>query len=219
MVQVKQLLRGYIKTITRQVCCLTKIYRASVIEKLLTEKRSPDVFIGFFFIQFDDRQSLNAEVILRSIVRQMLNVSNVYEKVETQLNNMQLDLASGLNEIAKLLRSIAAEFQKLYIVIDGLDECTKSERHDLLLILHSVLTVGSNTKLFLAGRDSVSREVQREFPTLKQIPMDCSSALSDIATYVEGIVQEKLKTEELIVGDPDLIEDIKAALLDGANGM
>ncbi|KAM6485240.1 ankyrin repeat-containing domain protein [Trichoderma sp. SZMC 28011] len=49
--------------------------------------------------------------------------------------------------------------------------------------------------------------------------MDCSSALSDIATYVEGIVQEKLKTEELIVGDPDLIEDIKAALLDGANGM
>lgn len=185
----------------------------------MTEKRSPDVFIGFFFIRFDDRQSLNAEVILKSIVRQMLNVSNVYEKVETQLNNMQLDLASGLNEIAKLLRSIAAQFQKLYIVIDGLDECTKSERHDLLEILHSVLKVRSNTKLFLAGRDSVSREVQIEFPTLKQIPMDCSSALSDIATYVEGIVQEKLKTEELIVGDPDLIEDIKAALLDGANGM
>ncbi|PNP50699.1 hypothetical protein THARTR1_08619 [Trichoderma harzianum] len=49
--------------------------------------------------------------------------------------------------------------------------------------------------------------------------MDCSSAQSDITTYVEGIVQEKLKNEELIVGDPDLIEDIKAALSDGANGM
>ncbi|OPB44617.1 NACHT domain protein [Trichoderma guizhouense] len=57
------------------------------------------------------------------------------------------------------------------------------------------------------------------FPTLKQISMNCSSARSDITTYIEGIVQEKLKTEELIVGDPDLIEDIKAALLDGANGM
>ncbi|KAL6794164.1 ankyrin repeat-containing domain protein [Trichoderma sp. SZMC 28012] len=192
---------------------------ASVIEKLLTEKRSPDVFIGFFFIRFDDRQSLNAEVILKSIVRQMLNVSTIYERVEAQLNNMQLDLASGLIEIAKLLQGIAAKFKKLYIVIDGLDECTKSERHDLLETLHSVLKARPNTKLFLAGRDSVSREVQLKFPTLIQIPMDCSSAQSDIATYVEGIVQEKLKTEELIVGDPDLIEDIKAALSDGANGM
>ncbi|KAL6816716.1 ankyrin repeat-containing domain protein [Trichoderma sp. SZMC 28015] len=54
---------------------------------------------------------------------------------------------------------------------------------------------------------------------MKQITMDCSSAQSDIATYVEGIVQEKLKIEELIVGDPGLIEDIKVALSDGANGM
>lgn len=196
-----------------------KLDRASVIEKLLTEKRSPDVFISFFFIQFDDRQSLNAEVILKSIIRQMLNVSNNYDKVETLLDNMQLNLASGLKEIEILLQSIAAEFETLYILIDGLDECTKSERHNLLETLHSVMKVSANIKLFLAGRDSVSRDVQIKFPTLKQVPKDHSSAQSDIATYVEGIVREKLKNEELIVGDPDLIEDIKAALSDGANGM
>ncbi|KAF3056870.1 Ankyrin repeat domain-containing protein 50 [Trichoderma lentiforme] len=192
---------------------------ASVIEKLLTKKRNPDVFISFFFVRFDDRQSSKAEVILKSIIRQMLNVSNIFAKVETLLDNMQLNLASGLNDIEKLLQSIASEFKTLYIVIDGLDECTQSERHDLLESLHSVMKVRSNIKLFLAGRDSVSREVQIKFPTLKQILMDCSSAQSDIATYVEGIVQEKLKTEELIVSDPDLIEDIKAALSGGANGM
>lgn len=196
-----------------------KIYRASVIEQLLTKKRSPDVFISFFFIRFDDRQSLNAEVILKSVIRQMLNVSDIYAKVEALLDSMQLNLMSRLNEIEKLLQSVAAEFGTLYIVIDGLDECTKSERDDLLKSLHSVMKVRSNIKLFLAGRDSVSREIQLKFPTMKHIPMDCSSAQSDIATYVEGIVQEKLKTEELIVGDPDLIEDIKTALSDGANGM
>ncbi|KAL6701543.1 hypothetical protein J3F84DRAFT_11129 [Trichoderma pleuroticola] len=195
------------------------ILTASVIEKLLTEKRSPDAFISFFFIRFDDRQSLTTEVILKSIIRQILDVSNIYERVETLLDNMQLNLASGLEEITRLLQSIAEGFKTLYIIIDGLDECTKPERHDLLDTLHSVMKVRSNIKLFLAGRDSVSREVQRKFRTLKQIPMDYSSAQSDIATYVEGIVQEKLKTEELIVGDPDLIEDIKAALSDGANGM
>ncbi|UKZ49193.1 hypothetical protein TrVGV298_003436 [Trichoderma virens] len=49
--------------------------------------------------------------------------------------------------------------------------------------------------------------------------MDCSSAQSDIAAYVEGIVQEKLQDEELVVGDSDLIEEIKTALSKGANGM
>ncbi|KAK0762851.1 hypothetical protein N5P37_004373, partial [Trichoderma harzianum] len=205
--------------------CLGKIgsgkttLTASVIEKLLTKKRNPDVFISFFFVRFDDRQSLKAEVILKSIIRQMLNVSDIFAKVETLLDNMQLNLASGLKDIEKLLQSIAAEFKTLYIVIDGLDECTQSERHDLLESLHSVMKVRSNIKLFLAGRDSVSREVQIKFSTLKQILMDCSSAQSDIATYVEGIVQEKLKPEELIVSDPDLIEDIKVALSGGANGM
>ncbi|KAL7957643.1 hypothetical protein V8C34DRAFT_171260 [Trichoderma compactum] len=195
------------------------ILTASVIEKLLTEKRSPDVFISFFFIRFDDRQSLTAEVILKSIIRQMLDVSHIYERVETLLDNMQFNLASGLEEIAKLLQSIAEAFKTLYIILDGLDECPKPERHDLLDSLHSVVNVSSNTKLFFAGRDSVSREVQKRFPALKQIPMECPSAQSDITMYVEGIVQEKLKTEELIVGDPNLIEDIKAVLSDGANGM
>ncbi|KAL7786099.1 hypothetical protein V8C43DRAFT_290502 [Trichoderma afarasin] len=195
------------------------ILAASVIEKLLTEKRGPDVFIGFFFIRFDDRQSLNAEVILRSIIRQMLDISSIYKRVETSLENMQLSFASTINEISKLLQKMVAEFKTVYIVIDGLDECSKPERHDLLETLRSIVHIGPKIKLFIGGRDSVSREVQRTFPTLQQVSMDCLSARSDIAAYVEGIVREKLNDEELIVGDPDLIEDIKVALSEGADGM
>ncbi|KAJ6088339.1 hypothetical protein N7486_009600 [Penicillium sp. IBT 16267x] len=80
-------------------------------------------------------------------------------------------------------------------------------------------TVGSNTRLFLAGRDNVSREVKRTFPDLGHLFMSCPQAESDIVAYVEGAVQERLQSEDLIVGDPSLIEEIKKALREGADGM
>jgi hypothetical protein len=132
---------------------------------------------------------------------------------------MQLSLSAGLKNILQLLQKIVIGFKMLYIVIDGIDECEKKDREDLLHVLSELATIGSNTKLFLASRDSVSREIQKRFPTFDRISLNCSAAQSDIATYVEGIVHDKLRNEELIVGDSRLIEEIKVALIEGADGM
>jgi hypothetical protein len=45
------------------------------------------------------------------------------------------------------------------------------------------------------------------------------AAESEIAMYVNAMIDEKLRKEDLNVGDPKLIEEIKAALTDGADGM
>ncbi|KAK5988793.1 Putative ankyrin repeat protein [Cladobotryum mycophilum] len=194
-------------------------FNGSVIDRLLTEKHSSDVFISFFFVRFDDSQSLNAEFILRSIIRQALNQLSFSEEIEVSLENMQLSLSSGLKELLELLQKIVAAFKAFYIVIDAVDECEKQDRDDLLQGLSSLATIGSNTKLFLASRDSVSREIQKRFTTFGHLAMNCSSAQADIGTYVEGIVREKLQSEELIVEDSGLIEEIKMALTKGADGM
>lgn len=170
-------------------------------------------------MRYDDRQSLNAEVILRSIIRQALNHCGFSEDIAVLLEKIQAGLSSGLEELLELLQKIATAFKLLHIIIDGVDECEKQDRDDILYALSSLATVTSNTKLFLASRDSISLEIQKSFPTLHRLSMNCSSAHSDIATYVDGIVQEKLQSEELIVGDSRLIEDIKLALTEGADGM
>ncbi|EHK48434.1 hypothetical protein TRIATDRAFT_236441, partial [Trichoderma atroviride IMI 206040] len=195
------------------------ILTASVIDKLLTEKRGPDVFISFFFVRYDDRQSLKAEVILRSIIRQALNQCGFAEDVEILLEKIQASLSSGLEELLELLQKIVTAFKVLYIIMDGVDECERQDRSDILHVLSSLATATLNTKIFLASRDSISLEIQKRFPTLHRLAMNCSSAHSDISTYVDGIVQEKLQSEELIVGDSRLIEDIKLALTEGADGM
>lgn len=72
----------------------------------------------------------------------------------------------------------------LCIAIDNLDECGSSDGNELLEALSSLTTVASNTRLFLASRENVSREIEKRFPSL-----------------------------DLVVGDPSLIEEIKQALV------
>ena len=190
-----------------------------MIDKILTEKRGSDVFVSFFFVRFDDHQSLKAEVILKSIIRQALNQSGLSEQMEASLEQALLDLSSGFEELLKLLQNIVAALTTLYIVIDGLDECEKRERDELLEALSSLTMVTSNTRFFLASRENVSGEIKRRFPALEHLSMSCPSAQSDIAAYVESAVQDKLQSEDLVVGDPSLIEEIKLALTEGADGM
>lgn len=198
---------------------LIRSCRSSVIDHILTQKRGSDVPVCFFFVQFDNQKSREAEAILKSIIRQALDQSGFPEEMEPLLEKVQSNLTSDFDELFELLRKITMTTKMLYIIIDGLDECEKSDRDDLLGAISSLARPGSNVKLFLASRDSISREITRGFSALEHLSMSCPSAQLDIATYVEGTIQEKLQCEDLIVGDPSLIEEIKQALMRGSDGM
>ncbi|KAJ6016755.1 hypothetical protein N7451_000134 [Penicillium sp. IBT 35674x] len=195
------------------------ILTASVIDKILTTKCSANVSLAFFFVRFDDWQSLKTENVLKSIIRQALLKVGLSQETEALLQDIQPRLTSGCEELLELLRDITVGLMASYIIIDGLDECEKPDRDNLLHTLSLLATVGSNTRLFLAGRDSVSGDVKRAFPGLGQISMSCLAVEADIAAYVEGAVQERLQSEDLVVGDSSLIEGIKKALREGADGI
>jgi hypothetical protein len=49
--------------------------------------------------------------------------------------------------------------------------------------------------------------------------MHCEEAQVDITTYVEGIVKEKMESMNLVIGSIQLVQEVKDALVQGANGM
>lgn len=106
---------------------------------------------------------MNAETILKSIIQQALHASSPSREIEFLLERMRLSLSSGLQDLLELLRKTVASFETFYIAIDGIDECSKQDRGELFKALSSLLATESNTKLFLAGRDSVSRELRNAF--------------------------------------------------------
>lgn len=105
------------------------------------------------------------------------------------------------------------------IIIDGLDECEKTERLVVLKVLGRLSSSGSLVKVFFSSRDHMMKDIASIFDTCLQISMGCKDAHADIATYVNEIVAEKLESMELQIGGTELIQQVRKALIGEANGM
>ena len=175
--------------------------------------------VVFFFTRFDDQHSLKPETILRSVLRQALAPMDLSDELESIMLGVSLDASVELRALSELLDKRARHLNNLYIVVDGLDECGKLERKELMLELSWLCAENPKIKVFLAGRESLTSEMRQVFPPLIHVSMGFASAQSEIGVFVAGTIHERLETEDLIIEDQALVKDITNALIDGAEGM
>ncbi|KAK4164976.1 ankyrin repeat-containing protein [Cladorrhinum sp. PSN259] len=195
------------------------ILTASAVNHVLAHKSGIGEIVVFFFPQFDDPQSLCAETVIRSIIRQSLDPVTLSEEMEADLVEMDQKPFTGLVELTVLLRKRVAQSKMLYIFIDALDEFEATERRTLLNLLVSLGSSGSGLKVFLAGRESLSGELKGKLTGIEHVSMASAQAKPDISLYIEEALQEKSDDRDLVVGDQLLILDIKQALVKHADGM
>jgi len=194
-------------------------YSASAVNHVLAYKGGIDEIVVFFFPQFDDPQSLCAETVIRSIIRQSLDPVTLSEEMEADLVEMDQKSSTGLVELAVLLRKKVAQSKMFYIFIDALDEFEARERRALLDLLVSLGSGGSSLRVFLAGRESLVGELKGKLTGIEHVSMASAQAKPDIFLYIEEALQERIKARELVVGNHSLILDIKQALVKHADGM
>lgn len=194
-------------------------HSASAVNYVLTHKSGIDEIVAFFFPQFDNPQSLCAETVIRSIIRQSLDPVMLSEEMEADLSEMDQKPSTGLVELTILLRKRVAQSKMFYIFIDALDEFGATERRALLNLLVSLGSGGSGLRVFLAGRESLSGELKGKLTGIEHVSMASAQANPDISLYIEEVLQEKIEDRDLVVGDQLLILDIKQALVKHADGM
>ena len=177
--------------------------------------------VNFFFCQYNDTSSLEAATVLGSLIRQTLSIITLSEAVEKQLEKTFADSSPDIEEFRALFKMVfAGVSQPHYIVIDGLDECSKNDRDEILAVLRAVSLLSQSIKIFLASRDDIGKEVHKTFGSscLHQT-MSCPEVRNDIASYVKDVIAERLEQGKLTVGSSTLCTDIENALIKGACGM
>ncbi|KAK3393558.1 hypothetical protein B0H63DRAFT_491470 [Podospora didyma] len=175
--------------------------------------------VAFFFPQFDDPESLYAETVIRSIIRQSLEPETLSEEMEASLLEMDQKPSTGLVELTVLLRKRVAQSKMFHIFIDALDEFEPTERRALLDLLASLGSSGSGLRVFLAGRESLSGELKGKLTGIERVSMASAEANTDITLYIEEALQERTQNQDLVIRDQSLVLDIKQALVKHADGM
>ncbi|KAH7190109.1 ankyrin repeat protein [Fusarium oxysporum] len=191
---------------------------ANVINHVLIEKNRDDR-AAFFFLQYDNSDSLTAETIIRSIIRQSTDATTLPEHVEYQLRELDRKYFVQLQDWAFLLRQRIEHSGIFFIFIDGLDECDTAERRALLEVLSSLAITTLGLRIFIASRDSVYVDLKGRFSHIEHVSMAPVNLASDIRIYVEATVQERMRDGDLVCGDTRLLNDIRDTLTRHADGM
>lgn len=186
----------------------------------LFERSGNDYRVAYFFCQFDNAESLSASIILSALVRQLLDVETLPTSIETSLVNILKTPSPAPQDLGNLFKDVLVITKFSSIVIDAIDECSKSEWEVLLEVLRDIMVSCSGVvKIFLAVRQGIAEDVGKVFESPYQVTMGSSEAGSDIKTYIEDALAEKRDGGKLVVGNPELINEIKDALIQQANGM
>ncbi|EQB44797.1 hypothetical protein CGLO_16412 [Colletotrichum gloeosporioides Cg-14] len=194
------------------------VLTASAVEHIYAHERRARENVTFFFPHFADQTPLSAETTLRSIIRQSLDPVKLSSNWEARLMELDRKPSSELRELTLLLRQAIDQSDIFYIFIDALDEFEPAERRALLDSLVSVAS-GSRLRVFISSRESLSGELRDSIPTIETVLMASPEAKNDIATFVEETLQRRQQNGDLMVQDPSIVDDIRQALINRADGM
>ncbi|KAH8808798.1 hypothetical protein F5884DRAFT_858319 [Xylogone sp. PMI_703] len=196
------------------------VVTAAAINDLICKPRENKDNLAYFICEHDNASSLTARTILGSLIRQCLSVDTLSKAVEDKLKILFRGTSPDAEDLEPLLKSAVATSRISIFVIDGIDECVRVDGILILKMLHRLTSSSQSiVKLFFSSRDDMVRDITRIFRSYQPIAMDCAEARTDIPMYVNGAIAEKIENGDLSVGSGQLVQDIRDALMKGANGM
>ncbi|RSL72193.1 hypothetical protein CEP53_001180 [Fusarium sp. AF-6] len=178
--------------------------------------------MAYFFCVYRDQKTQDPASILSSLCSQLARQDEkaflVLEEYYHELTSeRQLQSGPSTKKFIKVLRRMCSLINRVYIIVDGLDECGK-QVEESVESLAALLPYPDDETLNLAllSRDEVPiREILRtEFQNV-----EIEAHTNDVQLYVTTELDQRIASGKLKLGNLSLKDVIITRLVDGAKGM
>jgi hypothetical protein len=193
-------------------------FRSSIIEELRGNQReNSSIGLAFFFCDGNYTDKQNARCILGSLAKQLLhefcvipgNAHLEYLK-RLRMDFRQSSATPLLDSLVFILEWAANLYHMVYIIVDGLDEC--SDRRPLVDSLLKLTTKKIN--LLITSRPE--KDIEKAFHERSSVGVGIDCVREDIATHVNWKLQHDESFERFGV---KLKSEIREKLTNSHGGM
>jgi hypothetical protein len=202
--------------------CGKTILSSTIIEHLLQQcQDNVGTVTAYFYFDFKDAQKQDPELMLGSLLCQLLQRSSTIPRGVDALfsfcHNGQR--RPSVYTLLEATRQAAQEFTQIYVVLDALDECT--QRSELMDMLETVAgwQLG-NLHLLMTSRKERNIEKSLENYVKEE---DTVCLQRDVVDHdIQQYVQQRLRDDKGLAKwnkDATVRQEIEAALVRGACGM
>lgn len=202
--------------------CGKTVLSSTVIAQVLQECNvNSKMAVAYFYFDFNDSEKQKSDNMIRSLVTQLSAQSTKHltelELLFSSCNNGELQADS--RRLLMVLKEITEVFDKTYVVIDALDEC--SNTHELQEHIEEIQRWGlPQLHMLLTSRRLMDIEEMMKPLTDTEDRICIQSALvdADIRTYVHERLQNDRKFKRWR-SKPHVQDEIKMQLMTKADGM
>ncbi|TFB05511.1 Ankyrin repeat domain-containing protein 50 [Trichoderma ghanense] len=192
------------------------ILTAIVVEDL-RDRTSHDANTGLAYIycNFKRQHEQGIEDLIASLVKQLSRKRTRLPDVVRELyrKHKKEDTRPSLDELVEALRSVAAVYSKVVVVIDALDECVASNRsRSRLLSYVSSLRTSTAVSLFATSRHVP--DIEKEFE--KSLKREVLASEEDMRRYIKAHMGH---LPDFLSNMDDLKREIETEILQAAQGM
>ncbi|KAF1956409.1 hypothetical protein CC80DRAFT_446319 [Byssothecium circinans] len=193
----------------------------TILASLVIEeaRKLQGVTVAFFYCKYQDAERNTFLRVARGVLAQLFHqdeglLTSFYDKA-SKSGQTTLETDSLAKE---LLKTATKSFQKLYIILDGIDECDRDHRKEIVSTFEGIWeTLGDNAKdslrcLFVSQDDSAAAKDFARMVSLKVTQSDSAKDIRSYARIWSSKIQNKFGLDQ---ERQSYIEDIVTEKADG----
>jgi Cdc6-like AAA superfamily ATPase len=171
---------------------------------------------AYFYFDFNDANKRTVNGMLRSMIQQM-SILTLFPEVDKLYEHCgQGTHEPGQEVLVETLVSLFQHLDRTFLIVDALDECSDSERDDLLDVITKI-TQAQQVGLLATSRNErdIARSLQSTVENVTSL-QEGDGIVDDISLHVQKCLQEDSRLREWPL---KIKEEIQMALINGAHGM
>ena len=187
-----------------------------MVDSLRTRfKGDEGVGVACVYCNFKERNVQTPSNIIAALWRQLaVNRDSLADEVQDLYNSCSASgIRPNLSEISKILRAEVDRYNKIYILVDALDEYQQD--WSLVSLIHELRAVSSRANLLITSRFDENIESMLDGAQIMEISADAE----DVRTYVAGRVSRSPRLSRHAQKDPLLVDTIASAIIENAGKM
>lgn len=183
------------------------------IENLQSQRRSVNHGVAFFFFEmYSDFGNNGAEMMVRSLISQLLDQSSwsTVDFDELVRPYGPAGTEPPLNALLVVLRQMINDFDQTYVVVDALDECDAEDT-----LFEAISTINAwhlkNLRIMLTSRpvDRIKNLMERATDQRAVIRLECQPVEIEIREYIRASLSQ-MNGGPKLMGSERQIEEILA---------
>jgi len=182
-----------------------------VINSLCDQAWEGNIAVACWYCDFRAQQEQTTPNMIGEILKQLVGRTRIPNDIREAYRKWR---RPRLRDLMRMLKIVIAALPKVFICIDGLDECLRKDLFELLESLRDIVRETPRTRVFLTGRPYVEGDIQRHFTNVVMIRI--SPNPDDIRNYLQMRLD---RDDELDAMDNDLRADIIKVIMDKFSSM